>query len=159
MRLECVELQHVSSPLPASLSPTPSSHSCPPCPCSLSLSLTHTHTHIHTCLLSCRSPPRSDSCPLPSVPLPHRSTLVQIVELLLQITRAVKHMHANGIAHCDLKFENVLYSGSLDDLTTFVAKVRVLLSSGGLKGLAGREDQLHSLQSGSSIDRQSEGGS
>jgi serine/threonine protein kinase len=55
--------------------------------------------------------------------LPHCSTLAQLIKILLEIARGVAHMHKNGIAHCDLKFGNVVLVRSPTDPTTFIAKV------------------------------------
>ena len=42
-------------------------------------------------------------------------TQEQVKFLVIQIARGLLHMHRNGVAHRDLKLENVLLDGSLDD--------------------------------------------
>ena len=56
---------------------------------------THTHTHTHTSL---------------SVLLPFLPTLGEVKTLMIQLLRAVHHLHDNWILHRDLKASNLLLS-------------------------------------------------
>lgn len=37
-----------------------------------------------------------------------------LTDILVQMTSAIEHLHSNGIYHCDIKPENIMYNKLVD---------------------------------------------